>query len=87
MLTGYRLVDGTLGSAGGYKDYCICALGIPSLTIELVDDSASHPLPYDYASEEVRRTKTLGIVLNSKYEELCKKKILCERQSVKPSSP
>ncbi len=42
---GYRLVpdDGT--SVGGYKDWCISALSIPSLTVELVDDKKySHPL-------------------------------------------
>ena len=73
-VTGYRAVDCAFGSAGGYKDYCISALGIPALTVELVDDKESHPLPYSCAREEVRRTKTLGIALNRTYEELCKKK-------------
>ena len=35
-LTGYRLIEGTRGSAGGYKDWCVQELKIPSLTIELV---------------------------------------------------
>ncbi len=43
--TGYTLVDGQ-GSVGGYKDWCIDSLGIPSYTIEVGDDSLSHPLPY-----------------------------------------
>ncbi len=43
--TGYTLVDGQ-GSVGGYKDWCIDSLGIPSYTIEIGDDSLSHPLPY-----------------------------------------
>ena len=32
------------GSAGGYKDWCIRALGIPSFTIEAGSDGLSHPL-------------------------------------------
>lgn len=32
------------GSAGGYKDWCIRALGIPSFTIEAGSDELSHPL-------------------------------------------
>ncbi len=43
--TGYTLVDGS-GSVGGYKDWCIDSLGIPSYTIEVGSDSLSHPLPY-----------------------------------------
>lgn len=41
---GYRLVHGDLGSAGGYKDYCISALGIPALTIEIIGEDKTHPL-------------------------------------------
>ena len=40
----YRLVHGDLGSAGGYKDWCVSALGIPALTIETVSEKHSHPL-------------------------------------------
>ncbi len=40
---GYSLVDGDLGSAGGYKDFCV-GLGITALTVEIVDDAHSHPL-------------------------------------------
>ena len=32
------------GSAGGYKDWCIRALSIPSFTIEAGSDELSHPL-------------------------------------------
>lgn len=45
QLTGYRVTEGTRGSAGGYKDWCVEALGIPALTLELVSDVYSHPLP------------------------------------------
>lgn len=41
---GYRLVPGDLGSAGGYKDFCVSALGIPAVTIEIVSEAHSHPL-------------------------------------------
>lgn len=32
------------GSCGGYKDWCISALGIPSFTLECGSDSLSHPI-------------------------------------------
>lgn len=37
-----KKVDGHLFSAGGYKDYCIQKLKIPSVTVELIK-SGSHP--------------------------------------------
>ncbi len=49
---GYTLVDGDLGSAGGYKDYCV-GLGISALTIEIVGGDRTHPLSEpDLAQEE-----------------------------------
>lgn len=44
-VTGYELVD-EMGSAGGYKDWCIQHLGIPSFTIEVGSDDFPHPFPY-----------------------------------------
>ena len=41
--TGYPLAYAK-GSAGGYKDWCIQALKIPSFTIEAGADTFSHPL-------------------------------------------
>lgn len=41
--TGYPLGDAR-GSAGGYKDWCIQKLGIPSFTIEAGLDSFTHPI-------------------------------------------
>lgn len=49
-LTTYTLIDGTLGSAGGYKDWCIQNFFIPAYTIETVD--ASYPYPIDYIALE-----------------------------------
>lgn len=43
--TGYNLVDDR-GSTGGYKDWCVEKLGIPSFTIEVGDDRFAHPFPY-----------------------------------------
>ena len=44
--TGYRLVDGDCGSAGGYKDWCVDKLKIPAYTVEVGEDDLPHPLPY-----------------------------------------
>ncbi|NLK16981.1 MAG: hypothetical protein GX304_00385 [Clostridiales bacterium] len=44
-VTGYELVD-EMGSAGGYKDWCIQHLGIPAFTIEVGSDAFPHPFPY-----------------------------------------
>ena len=54
-VTGYSLVRGTRGSAGGYKDWCVAKLGIPSLTLELVSDKYSHPLPNESIKEDFER--------------------------------
>lgn len=41
--TGYEVKKIT-GSAGGYKDWCISALGIPAYTVECGRDSLVHPI-------------------------------------------
>ncbi len=46
QLTGYKLVANEAGSCGGYKDWCILRLGIPSLTVEVGSDKYGHPYPY-----------------------------------------
>lgn len=43
--TGYELTD-NMGSAGGYKDWCISKLDIPSFTVEVGRDDIPHPYPY-----------------------------------------
>lgn len=43
--TGYT-VKTTPGSVGGYKDWCIQTLKIPSFTVEVGNDSFPHPFPY-----------------------------------------
>ena len=42
-VTGYKIKQ-NLPSAGGYKDWCIQDLKIPSFTIEVGPDSLSHPI-------------------------------------------
>ena len=52
--------DGT--SAGGYKDWCIKRLKIPSLTIELGDDALSHPVSEKNLTEDYARNVDLPLV-------------------------
>ena len=61
--TGYTRIDGTRGSAGGYKDWCIRHLRIPALTVELCDDSLHHPLSDNAIGEDFARAPLLPTVL------------------------
>lgn len=62
-LTGYAIIEGTRGSAGGYKDWCISELGIPSLTVELADDALKHPLSDSCINEDFNREPLLPLKL------------------------
>lgn len=62
-VTGYSLIEGTRGSAGGYKDWCVAKLGIPALTLELVSDEYSHPLPNESIKEDFEKGWDLPIRL------------------------
>ena len=48
---GVKKVDGHLFSAGGYKDYCIQKLKIPSVTVELIK-SGTHPFYRDDIADD-----------------------------------
>lgn len=48
---GVKKVNGDLCSAGGYKDYCVEKLGIPALTIELIETGAHPFAPDDFAAD------------------------------------
>ena len=61
--TGYARIDGTRGSAGGYKDWCIRHLGIPALTVELCDDALKHPLSDNAINEDFARAPLLPLIL------------------------
>lgn len=54
--TGYALVD-EMGSAGGYKDWCIKELNIPSFTIEVGNDIYGHPFPYSQFDDIYNKNK------------------------------
>lgn len=76
---GYRLGGAATNSAGGYKDWCIAALGIPAFTVELVDDRHAHPLPDTaLSSGELTANLTLPHTLlrlnNEKEMNKCKRK-------------
>ncbi len=60
--TGYPLVK-TGGSAGGYKDWCIESLMIPSFTIEVGGDELSHPILKESLSGIFEKNKNVIKVL------------------------
>lgn len=63
QITGYTLIEGTRGSVGGYKDWCIEKLGVPSLTVELADDGLTHPLSDSAIDEDFSRAPLLPMEL------------------------
>ena len=67
--TSYKVV-GAGGSVGGYKDWCISKLKIPSFTIEVGNDKYSHPFPYSLYSTILQQNIDLPRrLLNSVVEE------------------
>lgn len=59
-LTGYPLIF-TENSTGGYKDWCINTLKIPAYTIEVGDDSLTHPLGIETLPEIYARNKDVPL--------------------------
>lgn len=55
-VTGYA-IKSTPFSCGGYKDWCIDKLKIPSLTIEVGNDELCHPLPISELEKVYLRNK------------------------------
>ena len=55
----YVLLDGDLGSAGGYKDWCIEKLGIPAVTVEIISGEKSHPLCEGDLRPDIKRNLDL----------------------------
>ncbi len=64
-VTGYK-VRSTPFSAGGYKDWCISKLKIPSLTIEVGKDSLKHPLRKGALKDIYKKNKLVLGVLTEK---------------------
>ena len=58
-ITGYNIIGGDRGSAGGYKDWCIQRLKIPAFTFEAVPDSYQHPVDYAALDGEFQRNKDI----------------------------
>lgn len=55
---GVKKVDGDLGSAGGYKDYCVKKLKIPAVTVELIK-GGSHPFPPSAYTDDIAKNAKL----------------------------
>lgn len=61
---GYKIVGGDLGSSGGYKDWCIQKLQIPSFTIEVGCDELTHPITdYSLANDDIEANLDLPLRL------------------------
>ena len=59
--TGYPLIF-TENSAGGYKDWCIRNLKIPSYTIEVGNETLPHPITEDNLPEIFEQNKNVPLV-------------------------
>lgn len=64
-LTGYPLIL-TEDSTGGYKDWCIQKLKIPAYTIEVGEESLSHPIGEENLPEIYAKNKDVPIVALTK---------------------
>lgn len=60
VITGYPLIF-TENSTGGYKDWCISSLKIPSYTIEVGDPNLPHPLDASTLPEIYQRNKDVPL--------------------------
>lgn len=58
---GYELGAAWTDSAGGYKDWCVDALKIPALTLEVAPDSLNHPLPENAVTAGEKRRHEIFI--------------------------
>ena len=64
--TGYPLKMSP-GSVGGYKDWCIDCLKIPSFTIEVGKDAFTHPLGMDALADFIEKNIDVLDVLSKAY--------------------
>ena len=82
--TGYPLVF-TENSAGGYKDWCIQKLQLPSYTIEVGDENIPHPIGEEYLPEIFAQNKDVPLVaLNQAIEYQNKINIQQSRKNNQP---
>ena len=64
--TGYPL-SYAKGRAGGYKDWCIQALKVPSFTIEAGDDQLCHPLGEEAIEDIIKKNENALYDLSKEY--------------------
>ena len=64
--TGYPLAYARQ-SAGGYKDWCVQKLGIPSFTIEAGADEATHPLGQAHLADMIEKNQRAIYELSKEY--------------------
>lgn len=69
--TGYPLIL-TENSTGGYKDWCIQKLTIPSYTFEVGDESLPHPISEENLPEIYQRNKDIPLLALEKAKEYAK---------------
>lgn len=55
---GVKRIDGDLGSAGGYKDYCVMRHGMPAMTVELIAEG-EHPFGAEDFEADAERNARL----------------------------
>ncbi len=67
--TGYKIKT-TYGSVGGYKDWCIYKLFIPSLTVEVGNDALSHPVKKECLTDIYEKNRGTVTLLLKKIKEL-----------------
>lgn len=65
--TGYLIKNPELISSGGYKDYCVQKLKIPSITIEIGSDNLSHPISEIFLDEIFAKHKSIAKDLEFAY--------------------
>ncbi len=70
-VTGYKVKE-TPNSFGGYKDWCIKELKIPSFTIEVGKDSLSHPIKEENLNQIYNKNK---LVISTLLENIWKKSL------------
>lgn len=65
--TGYAIKNPEQTSSGGYKDFCVEKLKIPALTIEVGNDSLTHPISEEYLTEIYEKHKFIAKDLKFAY--------------------
>lgn len=63
----YKLVGGAGNSCGGFKDYCVMKLKIPSITIEVGQEKYSHPLPKAALCDIIKKHRGFFDALKKSY--------------------